>query len=90
MIESPVFTNGIGTVYFEAINGLQANPTQISVDIVTNMVLTDLGITTNTVLLPLATGLEYDWKTLDTLDLNAATTNDFTRYSRLLNCRPAD
>jgi len=31
MIESPVFTNGIGTVYFEAINGNPAYTNQITV-----------------------------------------------------------
>ncbi|MEI7900459.1 MAG: hypothetical protein WCK89_09400, partial [bacterium] len=36
-IESPVFTNGIGTVYFEAINNESASPTQITVELSTNM-----------------------------------------------------
>ena len=86
-IESPVFTNGIGTVYFEAINSLQAYPTQISVDIATNMVSLDLGTIVGTVAPPSTNGLDYVWQPLDVLDLNAATTNDFVRYRKLVNCR---
>ncbi|MEI7902157.1 MAG: hypothetical protein WCK89_18030 [bacterium] len=44
-IESPVFTNGIGTVYFEAVNNETNTPTQISVDWSTN--LTDWVTLTN-------------------------------------------
>ena len=84
-IESPVFTNGIGTIYFEAINSLQYYPTQISVEIATNMVSLDLGTIIGTVNPPSTNGLDYVWQPLDVLDLNAATSNDFTRYSRHLN-----
>ena len=87
LIESPVFANGIGTVYFDAINSLQAYPTQISIDVATNMFSSDLGITLYTVNPPSTNGYEYKWETLDLLNLNAATSNDFTRYSRLLNYR---
>ncbi len=86
-IESPVFTNGIGTIYFEAINGVQDYPTQISVDIATNMVSLDLGTIVGTVAPPSTNGLDYVWQPLDVLDLNAATTNDFVRYRKLVNCR---
>ena len=87
MIESPVFTNGIGTVYFEAINGLAANPTQLSIDIATNMVNPDSGTYVGTVNPPSTNGFVYNWQSLDVLDLNAASSNDFTRYSRRLNYR---
>ena len=86
-IESPVFTNGIGTVYFEAINSLQDYPTQISVDIATNMYSSNLGMTLYTVNPPSTNGYDLTWETLDQLTLNAATSNDFTRYSRMLNYR---
>jgi uncharacterized protein Usg len=73
-IESPVFTNGVGTLYFEAINGIAGNPVEITVDVSTNSVAG-----TN--------GLEYVWQELDKITLDVPTMNDFYRYSRLLNYR---
>ena len=73
-VESPVFTNGVGTFYFDAINGVAGNPTAITVDVSTDSVVG-------------ANGLEYVWQELDKITLDAATMNDFCRYSRLLNYR---
>jgi hypothetical protein len=86
-VESPIVTNGIGTIYFEAINSLQFLPTQISVDIATNMVNVSTLVEIPGLFPPSTNGLAYKWETLDVLDLDAATSNDFTRYARLLNAR---
>ncbi len=87
LIESPVFTNGIGTVYFEAINGNPSYTNQITVEIATDMINPTLGTVIATVNPPSTNGLVYDWRPLDVINLYAATSNDFTRYSRLLNYR---
>ncbi|MEI7902023.1 MAG: hypothetical protein WCK89_17360, partial [bacterium] len=81
-IESPVFTNGIGTVYFEAINNENVSPTQIAVEMATNMV-DNFGF-----VWPMGTpGTAYNWQTLDEFVLNAVSTNGFKRYARTLNFR---
>ena len=85
MIESPVFTNGIGTIYFDAINELQSNPTELTVDIATNMVNPDLGTVIGTVNPASTNGLNYVWESVSVLTLNAATSNDFIRFSKVLN-----
>ena len=87
MIESPVFTNGIGTIYFEAINGLAAFQTTVSVEVATSMTNRSIGTVIGTVNPSSTNGFDYIWRNLDTLSLNAATSNDFTRYSKLLNYR---
>lgn len=89
LIESPVFTNGIGTIYFEAINNLDTYKCQITVEICTNMQnvstwdyipLITSGSTNNYV---------YNWtnpKVVD-LDISTANSNNFVRYSQVLNIR---
>lgn len=85
-IESPIFTNGIGTIYFEAINSQASYTNQITVQIATNMYDSLLGYT-NTVLLSTNATRDYVWETLEVIDLAAPTADDFIRYSRLLNYR---
>ncbi len=87
LIESPVFTNGIGTIYFEAINNLAAYTNQITVEIATNMINVDTEVIIPTVAPPATNNLNYVWETVDVHTLAAATSNDFLRYSRLLNVR---
>ncbi len=87
VIESPVFADGIGTVYFDAVNGLAAYPTLLSVEIATNMVSDSLGTVLPTFNPPSTDGYSYVWVSLTNLTLNAAASNGFIRYSRPLNCR---
>jgi hypothetical protein len=85
-IESPILAEGIGTVYFEAINNAEA--TEVTVEYATNMVSTS-DVWEFTPLNPasLTNGYDYNWITLATLQLNALTPTDFTRYCNLLNYR---
>ena len=88
-IESPFYPEGIGTLYFDAINVWQSEPTEITVEIATNMLeQTYLGGGVTNVMLPAESEqLVYNWQTLDVVALNAASSNDVTRYQRELLCR---
>jgi hypothetical protein len=86
-IESPVFTNGIGTIYFDAVNSLVAYPGELTVDVATSLYEIDLGTVTNTVIRPPSGNWEYIWETIDVISLNATSTSEFTRYIRKLNHR---
>ena len=87
MVESPVFSNGIGTVYFEAINNLAARPTRILVSLVTNMMNNVTGWPTNLVLDAETPAFSNIWIALDDITLNAGNINGFTRYINMLNLR---
>ena len=87
LIESPVLTNGAGTVYFEAINSDPTYPTEITVEIATNMT-NSVGSVIGTINPPSTNGYAYVWQTLNVLNLNATVAQPaFTRYARLLNFR---
>ena len=74
-IESPVFTNGVGTLYFDAINGIANISMDLIVSVATNAVMG-----TN--------GLEYAWFQVGSnITLNASATDQFYRYSYLFNYR---
>lgn len=87
-IESPFYPEGIGTLYFEAINVSKSHSTEITVEIATNMLeYTYLGGGVTNVMYPTESEqFSNNWQVLDVLTLNA-TSNDFTRYQRLLQCR---
>jgi len=87
-IETPFYTEGVGTIYFEAINVDPASPTEITVEIATNMIdHLYAGGPTNVMLTEETEQYTYNWLPLDVLTLNATSTNDLTRYQRLLNYR---
>ena len=89
LIESPVFSNGIGKVYFEAINNDSGStrPTRIKVSIATNMINDLTGWSTNVMLDAETADLKYEWTISEELLLNAGNVNEFTRYQKLLNYR---
>lgn len=88
MIESPFYTNGIGTIYFDAINVDPSRPTQITVQISTNMVDSHNSFyITNIILQSENFQFQYNWQDLDILQLEAVTNTEITRYARLLNVR---
>jgi hypothetical protein len=90
-IESPVFQEGIGTIYFEAINNVET--TEILVEWSTSMV--DPADPYNVFPLdtPSTNGLEYVWTTITNLTLDVATAatgsgpHDFKRFAKTLNYR---
>ena len=87
-IETPYYPEGIGTIYFEAIN--VTDPTEITVEIATNMIdCIYIGGPTNIMLPEETPQYSNNWQVLDVLTLNAASVYDFTRYQRLLNYRQA-
>lgn len=64
-------------------------PTEITVEIATNMLeYLYLGGGVTNVMYPVESEqFSYNWQVLDVLPLAAASSNDFTRYQRLLQCR---
>ncbi|MCL1921113.1 MAG: InlB B-repeat-containing protein [Kiritimatiellaeota bacterium] len=80
---SPIFTDGIGTVYFEAINvasvGSGVAPV-LTVDIATNMMNGDIlsGDMTST---------DVDWRSVHTVTLNATAISDFVRVVKKIDIR---
>lgn len=91
VILSPVFTNGIGTIYFEAING--QNPVLVGVEVATNMLCLTSGWPTNLLLDAETADFEYIWQSVTNLELNAQSNylapqpHDFVRYAETLNWR---
>jgi len=88
-IESPFYPEGIGTLYFDAINVKPLEPTEITVEIATNMLeyIYLGGDVTNVMYEYESEQFSNNWQVLDVLTLNAASSSDFTRYQRLLQCR---
>ena len=84
MIESPIYQEGIGTIYFEAINNTATN--NIAVEFATNLV-SSIDAFQFAPLAPATGDWVYNWIRLEELTLKAASTNDFTRYRKLLNHR---
>lgn len=84
-IESPIFQEGIGTVYFEAINNVELN--QVTVEWSTNMVSSVDPLLFFPMNPPSTNGLEYVWMPLDELTLNAVSVTEFLRYRKLVNFR---
>ena len=85
---SPVFTNGIGTIYFDAINCIDA--VTVALEITTNMV--DLtGCPTNIMLAAETANLVYVWQTVTNIYLDAQSSSwatqphDFLRYVNHFN-----
>lgn len=88
MIQSPLYSNGVGTIYFEAINVDAGRPTEITVQWSTNMLDNfNMFSVTNIFLSSETAQFSYDWIDLDVLQLAATTNTAFTRYQRLLNVR---
>ncbi len=88
-IESPFYPEGIGSLYFDAINVSKTAPTEITVEIATNMLeYTYLGGGVTNIMYPSESEqFSNNWQVLDVLTLHAASSNDFTRYQRLVQCR---
>ncbi len=95
MIETPYYPEGIGTVYFESINVSPADPTEITVEIATNMLEYVYlgGLPTNVMHESEGPNGDFvysnNWQTLSVFTNNAAFSNDFTRYQKTLNYRQA-
>ena len=95
MIETPYYQEGIGTVYFESINVSPTDPTEITVEIATNMIeyVCLGGLPTNVMYESEgpngACVYSNNWQTLSVFTNNAAFSNDFTRYQKTLNYRQA-
>ena len=80
-IYSPIFTNGIGTLYFEAVNVVLTTPVELAVDIATNM-------TNGAGLSGSMTGLDVGWQYVFTTMLNSTTTAEgFLRIAEKLDIR---
>ena len=81
-MESPYYSNGVGTVYFDAVNGGFA--TELRVYIATNMI-------ENSQVVPLepeeCEGSVYNWVELDVINLDYSADGDFYRYFRKFNLR---
>ena len=90
MIESPYYTNGIGHIYFEAINVEASFPTEITVEIATNMFdkITEQ-VNEGLMMVSETPQFVYNWRPLDVIILSAADLTDLRRYSRLINYRGA-
>ena len=89
MIESPYYPEGVGTIYMDAIN-VFSDSTEVTVEIATNMIdYIYAGGPTNIMLPEETVQYSNNWQVVDVLSLNAATSNDFTRYQRTLNYRQA-
>lgn len=82
-LESPYYTNGIGTIYFDAVNN--ENATSASVYIATNMFVNGGGFVP---LLPEEDDTNsFNWVELDVVDLDYSVEGEFYRYFRKLNLR---
>jgi len=88
-IESPLYEDGVGTIYFETVNSENPYPTvpiDLHVYITTNMF--DWAWYTNVALGTEEGGtISNVWHELDVLHLNYTTQDEFTRYFSLLNYR---
>ncbi len=95
MIETPYYPEGIGTIYFESINVSPIDPTEITVEIATNMLEYVYlgGLPTNVMHESEGPNGDFvysnNWQTLSVFTNNAAFSNDFTRYQKTLNYRQA-
>jgi hypothetical protein len=87
-IISPRFQEGIGTIYFEAINTEPSRPTEITVQIATNM-LDNFNLLTETNILNASESAQfsYNWVDLDVIPLSFTDNTSCHRYRRLLNLR---
>lgn len=83
-IESPLYHDGIGTIYFDAVNSEE--PVDLRVYITTNMFdysawkQVELGQ-------PEGGSISNQWHALDVLHLNYTTQGEFKRYIKMLNYR---
>ena len=83
MVESPYYTNGVGTLYFDAVNA--DDPEDLYVYIATNMNdLTTGGVVNQMEPVETAT-LTYNWIQVDIITLNFSLATDFGRYSYPFN-----
>jgi len=87
-IISPVFQEGIGTVYFEAVNNQAGRPTRITIWLTTNMTDQTSGWPTNILLDAETQDLTYNWVQFgDDVVLDYSNSGEFYRYVRSLNYR---
>ncbi|MDD4623626.1 MAG: hypothetical protein PHG71_10365, partial [Kiritimatiellae bacterium] len=86
---SSFFADGIGTIYFEAINCIA--PVTVALEIATNMFDIIKYCQTNIILAAETESLSFDWQTVTNIYLNAqslssdAGSHDFLRYVNRLN-----
>ena len=81
-IYSPILTNGIGTLYFEAVNTAPQNagPAELTVEIATNMI-------GGAALFGNMTNVNVDWKSVCVTNLNVASADNFARMIEKLDVR---
>lgn len=86
-IESPVYAEGVGTIYFDAVNNSTASGT-LSIQIATNMVHKTILDTYSPLLAQESSIWAYNWFEIDTMTLNRAsdaTQAEWDRYQNPLN-----
>lgn len=81
-LQSPYYTNGIGTIYFDIVNA--KNTANVAIEIATNM---ESRITHESHQMePAETSLYvYKWATISNLTLNVTTVGEWVRYRQPLN-----
>ncbi len=89
-IETPYYPEGVGTIYFEAINVFAAETNQLTVEIATNMLeYAYLGGGVSNVMMEFESSqFSNNWQVVDILPVNV-TDNVPIRYERTLNYRGA-
>ncbi|MBR4172346.1 MAG: hypothetical protein IKR48_11905 [Kiritimatiellae bacterium] len=86
-IESPVYAEGIGTIYFDAVNNSTASGT-LSIQIATNMVHRTILDTYGPLLAQESSTWAYNWFEIDTMTLSRAldaTQTEWDRYQKSLD-----
>ncbi|MDX9792151.1 MAG: hypothetical protein RBU24_01480, partial [Kiritimatiellia bacterium] len=86
-IDFPFYPEGVGTIYFNAINGTLSEPTELSVEIATNMYSYQYGYVTNILLEQEMDGLSNNWQALDVVLLTASNITDYVRYQKRVDWR---
>ena len=83
---SPIFSDGIGTLYFEAINSLAAFEGQLGVFYATDMYNSASNAVVGLSTAETAT-VSYNWQILTNLVLTATSQSDFARIAQVMNLR---
>ncbi len=79
-IESPVYPNGIGTLYFEAVNS--ELPVDLYVYLATNMYDNASSSVVNQMLLVESGDLVFNWQLIKVVNLNYSSQGQFYRYNK--------
>ncbi len=88
-IASPFYGDGIGTLYFEAVNSKLEIALHVYWAVDMYHTNTPTYIEQNVMLPEEQDGYKYNWRLLNVLNLNYNAQGEFARYSRLLNYRGA-